>query len=34
LSDPARLAAMSTAARRIAKPRAAFDVAERVMRDP
>ena len=33
LDDPERLAAMSAAARRIAKPRAAFDVAERVMRD-
>jgi len=33
LSDPARLAAMSGAARRIAKPRAAFGVAERVIRD-
>ncbi len=33
LADPARLAVMSAAARRCAKPRAAYDVAERVMRD-
>ena len=33
LADPARLARMRAAARRIAKPRAAYDVAERVIRD-
>jgi processive 1,2-diacylglycerol beta-glucosyltransferase len=33
LSDPDRLAAMSAAAARVARPRAALDIAEAILRD-